>query len=493
MIEGGIIALAFTVLSLLFFFYLGYQNSTSAETADEFWFSGRELDSTSQFFTWFASVVAFSSGILYYMQVVERWGYAVYFASILSYIFGLLIAVFVALKSKVDFSKFRTVGGLVEGEGNRPKSGVLIDWLNFFSAMALVYIEIGIGVKIFSLLFKEPNLVLEMIMFASLAAIPFFYIRMGGFTAIVRSDVWQGILILIGLTAFLFYFLFWEGILSFPKPRWFAPTPSVGSNELLIYVVFAWLVNVTSIVPQAGLWQRLASVRQSEHSLFMRWLVPAAAVCGAMLVFFAYVLVASFILASGGGASSIGDVVRPILGGGDVAVEFIFPLVFVGFVAAMISSADSAALSAIMSVYGRRDVTNIGSDTWLMRRSKSLRTLLVSLGFLFAIHLYVETIGPGFGEIFLPAIFFLFSQLSIVAPVFVASIYVPKRLRSDLTIFVSVAIAWIVLLSATFTETFGKGLEGNLVGAIFGLTIVTVGCLKTGLLDFAKNVVKKGR
>ncbi|WP_209347929.1 hypothetical protein [Pontixanthobacter sp. CEM42] len=442
MIEGANIALSLTAISLAFFFYLGQRNRILSEGSDDFWFGGREISQKAHFFTWLASAVAFSSAIVYYMQVTSIWGYWVYFGSILTYIIGLLAAVFIVSRYDFKLSEFETTGRMVETRSGNRYAGIIVDGMNALSLLALVYIEIGLGVKIFSFLFSESNLLFELFCFSALISIPYFYIKLGGFRAIVSSDIWQGVLIVLGL-AFLLVFFLSGGITgSTVSAKDFWPQPSVGFDKILPYLMFALVVNFFTSIPQVSVWQRFAASANTANKY--RTALLAIIVVG--LVFALYIGLAGAYINAGKPVGSIADIFTPIVDSGPVATQVIFPLVFVGFIAALVSSADSASLAATMTIFGRRRLgASADAGAWQQQRSRATTFLAVAFLAMLLFHTYVETVGTGFASVFLGIIFYLFSQIAVAAPIVVLAVVSPSRLRSDRAVCSGLLIAWSIM------------------------------------------------
>ena len=473
MIGGGGTALALAAICLGFFFFLGYRNRQLSDDSTEFWLAGGKISNAAQFFTWFASIIAFSSAIFYYMQITAIWGYWVFIGSIGTYIFGQIVAVGIISKSGIQLDAFETVGRLVEERGGCALTGRAIDYMNALALFALVYIEIGLGVKIFSSLFPSAGIEFELLCFVALAAIPFFYIRLGGFQAIVRSDVWQGILIFIGLACFLMFVGFFMQGTSTDGP-FSIPKPNVGFDEVWPYLGFAAVVNLLISVPQVSVWQRFAA--SSEGS--KKYLYAIGGICAAALTFTLYVFVANGYLESGLSVNTVADVFAPISSGPPIVIEVLFPLIFVGFVAALVSSADSASIGAIMALFGRNNI-HLTTREWTDKKNKALYVLAIALVGMFIFHIFVETTGSGFFSVFLTVIFYLYSQLAIAAPIVVLAALAPNRLRGDVTSTIGLFIAWFITTVGFLAPSWiaksipfaSEVFEGNYTG---GMTTVLI-------------------
>lgn len=442
MIDGASTALVLFFASLSFFFYLGYRRKLIDKSSDDFWYAGRNISSKSQYFTWFASTIAFSSAILYYMQVASIWGYWIYIGSIGSYITGQLISIYLVSRSKVNLREFETLGKFVEERSGSKNLGWVIDIMNTLQLFALVYIEIGLGVKIFTGLFtfQGSALPFEIFAFLALASVPYFYIKLGGFSAIVGSDLWQGLLIILGLFCLIIYFLIYHSADVAGNVSALFPAPIAGGQQIFAYIVFACLVNLVVGIAQMAVWQRLSAASESEN----RYRLAGVGVLCAGLVFCFYIALASVYLTIGNPIEVPSDLYLPIVESGGFAAKFLFPLVFVGFLAALISSADSASMTGTMTIFGRESRT-LQSTEWEKSKGKALMGLMFALGALFLFHIYIETIGSGFANVFLSIIFYLFSQLALAAPVVAVAALAPTHLRDSRTIILGLITSWVAL------------------------------------------------
>ncbi len=471
MVAGGDLVLMAVALSLIFFFYLGYRARLGIGSNDDFFFAGRTASPVAFFFTWFASTIAFASAALYYMQVSALWGYWVLVGSIGTYAFGQWAALSIALKSKVDFNTFDTVGGLIEGRTGSATLGKVVDYMNALSSGSLVYIELGLGVALFSFLFPDAPVAFAFFILIALSLICFAYISLGGFRAVLESDVWQGILIIIGLIALMGVAtsLLFANLESARPALSLAPT--VGSDEIIAFLLFALIANATLVTPQIGIWQRLASTGNSAFKMK----VGAYSIAASAVVFALYVLIAGVYQGAGQPISSPADIFAPVTTFGDLGVYVLQPLIFLGLFAALISSADSSAIAAATAVFGHQSQQSTGDK--INRSRFFLLTLFATVIGCYALATFVF---DGFMATFLPVIFWLFSQLSIVFPAVLAVLLYPERMRSPRSMLIGLGLGWLSITIGTLTPLFGTGTIGGLWGMVVGFALCMTFTFKLG-------------
>lgn len=465
--ETILITIVITGISLIYFFYIGLRSSYARKSDEDYFLANRKISGSNLTNTWAISSISFGATILYYMQIVNIWGFWVLIGSILTYVIGQFFSLKLATSAKVDLSKFRTIGVFVNEKLEHKSLGRFIDILNFIAAWALLYIELGLGVKIVSIFFPETNLFIEIAILLTLSLIIFGYIYLGGFKAIIESDKWQLRLVLLGTLAisFVAFAVLYDGAENNRVLINLLPTAS--NEQIIMYILFAAIVNFTYAIPQAQIWQRLAATEKGQKPLMngLKGIMITA------LFFALYVIIAGVYRADGTIITAPIDIFSKINLLGNIGNELIYPLVFNGFICAMISTADSAAFSGIYSIFATRDFEN--ETEWPKVRKKSNILLIFMLISVIMFYVLFEVYFNGYLGIFLSIIFYLFSQLTIASPVVIGILLFKPYLRKKNIIFYGTIISWIFLTVTTISGVFGEGLIGNL----YSTSIAFVMCI----------------
>lgn len=402
----NILALTATLFSLIIFLQLGFSASRRVKDSKSFLFAGRGISGTYFQHTLVASGTSLATVLVFFLTTGRMYG-IVFLINLLTFILGQYWFFRLAERSDADLQKFTTLSEFV---GTRTKSRILF-WIvriiTLSAFMGVMFIEILLGVTIFDYFVSIPNS--ELVAFLLISVLMLSYIALGGFAAVVDSDSWQFKLMIAGAISLLVFILFFYK----PEGEWSiadALRPSAGLPAVVTLILNATLVNFTLPLCQLSSWQRVAAVGNWEtvRQNFTKGLWKIIFVWGAFIIF------SWGISGSSTEIGSVGGLFDLLRGHGPVVAYILYPVVFMGLVSALLSTADSAAMAISLEVFYRAEASD---REWRFQRGIYVAA---SATFLF-------TLGVGFmlfhshaKQYFVHLVFVLFSQVVVMFPILYA-------------------------------------------------------------------------
>lgn len=480
----------FSLIALGLFFVIGLQARMVTRTAEDFWFSHFSMTGSNLSFTWAVSFVSFGIGLFYFMSLVPLYGYWVLLGSMLSYFIGnWIVARFVDRDQVVQLQRDKyTIGAYIENVTKSVRLGRLIDMSNVLAYFGMLLAEVFLSVGLLSFWFPESAFQAEIWAAVAFCAIILCYMAMGGFRAIVASDRWQAYLLILGTLAFVVAAGVFVG--EAEGDVRFSLAPAASTSEIFFYVLFAFVVNINYVVPQIASWQRVSATQHSQRKGGL-W-VGIALIFGFYLV---YIFCSALLNSNGHPIEDVSDVFTPVLGIGRVGITILLPLVFVGFVSSVLSTADTAALSAALSLLGRRLAlqhqverqseavktalprsrgsrrTEFQADTsprqsrvdeeFRRERSAAMKVIAAMLTLIIFMFLWYKLSGSDFRNVYLQIVFFFVSQVIVGGPIMMAILSGRTRLTKERVLFWSGSSAWLLIIG------------GSLIGLMLGVREIT--------------------
>jgi hypothetical protein len=212
----------------------------------------------------------------------------------------------------------------------------------------VLLIELVIGAGIFAYFAPTfTNATLWGMLAVGLIAIA--YITIGGFEMVTQSDRWQFALVRLGLLLSLGLALIGYFAAGQPLKEIIVTFNSPLSSSLIwgTFLINAILVNLTLPTCQISSWQRFASTADKQT---FREGIRQATLRQLGWVCLGAILIAALQHAWHGPTQSIGGILDFIRSLGIVGDLIAFPLLFVGLIAALISTADSMLISLMLGV-----------------------------------------------------------------------------------------------------------------------------------------------
>ena len=317
--------------------------STDANRLEDYLFASKELgirdirESTAATYSTFATV------FFWFVALGGMYSWLLFMIPLFLYFGNALFTIYVQ-KSGVQLCEYSTIGSFLRQKSRYKPIHYLADWIIVVFLFSAILVEMVIGSGILaSMIPSLPNGQLFFIML--LAGIVILYVVIGGFRTVILSDAVQLYLTLAGIIALLVF-----SIIYLPSPqssKAFIYPPKVNWISFLAFVVSVIVVQIFGPLSQLQNWQRICGSEDQDVALKGH---RQGALVGAGL--WAMMIVAALILyVKLQGSVSFENIFEKMKVGGTFSAYALYPLLFVGFIAAMISSADSAMAALYLFLY----------------------------------------------------------------------------------------------------------------------------------------------
>jgi Na+/proline symporter len=456
MVPGGIESLALLAVSLFFFVAIGIRQSSLTTPDSEFWFAGSAFTERQLAATWSAGTLSLGLTILYYMAMTSVFGWKIFLISILTYFIGQMLFRDVATKWRRSRPADEvTVDTLVSAGTERLIIIRLAQYSGLFSLMAMLYAELHFSSLLINSLLANSGRAAPTMLFVLSVIVVALYVLFGGMRATVESDRWQ-LLLLYGAIMTLVVL---AGVLlaTGTTPRFSSPLPwfstSITQVDTLSYFGFGLAANILPLLCQNSLWQMASSTKADN--------VASGSILGIQRTFviFVIVILVAFVINGKGQPVSPDVLVQSMIALGQFGSHLLLPLMFVGLLAAMLSTADNLLLSSALTV---RNLLN-GSSLGVWHKLQPIRQRILLIGGLGALQvvayvLVTHVLRQEFSNYFLSLVFFLFSQAAPFGVIVLLSVLAPHRLRRSWVLPAGVILGWLLDFSA-FVVATGTGLQ----------------------------------
>ncbi len=465
-VYSSVITFSLSVATVLWFLYIGIKNKSRKESAADFFIFGHSLKRSGFFRSYAAASTSLGTVIFFFVILGFNHGVYILFSPI-----TLLIGVFLFNKlflPKVpeyffDKNHPHFMGTLGEFIKERYKSRIvslMVMAISLCGLLAILIIELFVGVSIFSIFDMEP---LDSIALVLIAFVVWIYTSLGGMRSVVITDRIQLWVLILPVTI-LFLFLVFElgGYRAFSMENLFPNDPIFEGGFLLPWPMLANILVVNVLLTPSLLrtWQMTASTssRSDVSGGMMRGAVLTvcltALFVGLGLTFFKGVFV--------GTEPSLHNLLETLLTAPSPFLSMVLlPCFFVSCLAAIFSTVDSALLPIVHSLWVEVR-TRKGVEPKRMPLEPATDAPLISAGILgFALLLYF-VIFRLLGFDLISWMFTIFSFSIVIAPTVIFALRMnPEVLASSLgkmAAFGSLSTGFIVAVSLT--------LVGNRTGNI---------------------------
>lgn len=454
MVTGGMESLALFALSLLFFILIGIRRSTLKASAAQFWHAGRNISAEQLSATWSAGSLSLGLVILYYMTMTSVFGWKIFIISILTYMIGQFVFRHVAVKWRLNNPDTEvSVEELVtSGTGQK----VLITFAQLsglFSLMAMLYAELFFSSLFINSLLGSSSSWASTCLFLVSIIIVSLYVLFGGMLALIEADKWLLYLIYGAVSTLVLLAII---LLANGTPvkyestlPWFVG--SLETPDTLSYFLFGLAANILPLLCQNSLWQMASSTKTDDVSTGTLW--------GIMKTFFVITIIifVAFVINGDGKRVTTDILVQSMTALGNFGSYFLLPIMFVGLMAAMLSTADNLLLSSALSI---KHLTYNYKILNLNRFGEVKERIILVVGVsLLQISVYIfvtHIMRREFFDYFINLVFYLFSQAApFGVVVFLSALYPYKIRRSGLLVF-GILLAWLIDFAA-FIYTVSTG------------------------------------
>lgn len=346
-----ILALGLTFLTLFIYFVIGARRKSEVKTLDDFFFYGRSLDRPGYTKTFVATSISLATVLFFFLDYGGIFGMAL-ILSPLSYSIGAWIFLRILpklrnsgfLKSGTTLHNF--LGNAFDHSAMRYSSAAI----SILGYLGIFVVELYVGVEVFKLFSTTSQWTAIVAIFLMLLILIYTYL--GGYKAVIDTDRVQLFLIGTGTVLGLFTLLFLSQTSTPVHPLNFLPLPFPFLPVSFIIVILVG--NIPFQILRMSHWQRAAAVADIEKikqglgrgilQNFGWWFLFL--LMGVLLYH-----IADFTdpatKTTRLGAIVFLDLLRQ---SNALYSYFVYPILFTGFIAALMSTADTI-FAAILTSY----------------------------------------------------------------------------------------------------------------------------------------------
>ena len=202
-----ILALSLGCFVLIVFFIIAIRHESLKLGLNHFLFGLKDLKSNSFSATLIASGTSLATVVFFFLTTGKMYGLWLIIAPI-SYSFGLLLLkrIFEKISNEIPYDQLGTISQFLEYRTGSKLLGLLADLCSVLGFIAILLIEVIIGVQIFNYFVEVENI--QLFAFISIMVIISVYVLHGGYRAVIESDQWQYRLMVAGIYILFFYVLY---------------------------------------------------------------------------------------------------------------------------------------------------------------------------------------------------------------------------------------------------------------------------------------------
>lgn len=375
----------------------------------------------------------------------------------------------------VPFGNLNTIGTYIRSKSSFKPLHYFSDFVVAVFLFSTLLVEIVIGSAILAAMI--PNVPGNQLFFVILLTVVVItYVIIGGFRAVILSDAVQLYLTVGGVLALLVFSLAYIKSPTDGASLLYAPSITVPS--LLAFLVSVLAVQLFGPPCQLQNWQRISAAKVQEEAFRAhRQGAVFGAVLWSLMIICALILHVKF-----QGIVSFKNIFAEMKGSDLFAAYALYPLVFVGLIAAMISTADSAMAALYLFLYDRlKQRRKEFSPTFLHNIAVGIVLFVLILSVYLANQTTVQALA-------ISVIYFLFNQLIVVFPIFFFFLVLGKvqktedgkkavaqiqgKIERNLTL--ALVIGWISVFSMSTVGYFSGLLNWIMFASASGVAVAWI-------------------
>lgn len=413
------------------FVIIGLQGYRSIRTSEDYFLAGRTVGTVDFGRSFAAASTSLATVLVFFVTLGIDNGIYILYAPI-TYCLGVIIFVRVLLP-KIEAHGFFQAAGQTSGAWSDTLGGYLFSryqskvvelavlLMAIVGLMSILLIEMYVGVQIFRVYVKEEFADVAIVV---IAAIVLTYSGMGGMRAVVRTDKWQ-LFIMFGVSSGLLIWLCWQVWSQGHQVTWnnFFPRPVIFQGGALLPVPLLFnmtVVNILLIPAMLRTWQMAAAAPNA--GVVARGMYRGAFGTFILTSIFVLIGILFFLHVYPNSERSLVGLLGALSSSGSWLEQYVlFPAFFLCCLSALISTADSAILPIIHTIWF--DILGkTGDEKW--DHSDPFRLCVYVLALALLLYFIVFRL-LGFDMV--SWLFTIFSFMIIAAPTIVCAVLLPER------------------------------------------------------------------
>jgi Na+/proline symporter len=500
-----LVALLLVLATLFWFLIMAKRRSDEIVDIDEFLFYGRSLEAKGYKRTFVATGISLATVLTFFLDFGGQFGYAL-LVSPIAYLAGvwLLLRALPALRSTGYLEKGTTLHSFLGRVYRSTQVRLVTGAVSLLGYVGILIIELHVGVTVFSAIYSSTAALAATVVLLTVTIL--LYTWLGGFKAVVDTDKVQLALILLGTISGLVFLTY--SVFRRPEVLEQFPLELLDPNPLklpLALLVVMLVGNIPLQIARMSNWQRIAAVGNEAK--------VRTGLSGAIWMTFAFwlvfntmgILLAALVPAGEETGMRTVYLLELMSGHGGPVAIVLYPILFVGLVAALISTADSILIPILTAwLYDFRlhrelhDAEGWGREEEQVNLESHLRLARggVKWFLMIVIALYILLVYAAKFD-FVSLLFVFFNQqLVLFAPVICALSGRRLDSRSARTAtIIAVVVGWLSVWAVTIVGTLSE--TPDLVfyaaavgfGASLAISLGGSAALRASFLESIKRIV----
>jgi len=451
------LALFGVILSGCIFFLYARFYVQAENTIDGFFLANNSVSIKELSNTFSAATVSLASSIIFFICAHREYGYLMGVGPLFLCLVQFLLLRF-ASRVSLNFKQVRSIADIWSHAFSGKIIPRTIALLCAFSCLLGMFAELLVGSEIFSTFLPDTSFY-KALCFFLLGLTTLGYVRFGGYRAIIKTDTWQLFLLFLATIAMILF--------SIQSPILDNSTLEVVFSKLFSYNASGWslfiflfwvcLLNVFYSVMDLAQWQRMAALK-SDASASIKFLLS---LWKWGVVFLLPMMCFVLLYAKGNQYDTMSEFLNIVkTQGGSLGVIW-FPLIVIGFAAALFSTADTLMIAAMYALFDKHILLGKFERSNSTEREKLIKQYItgfsIILFFLLSVLYYIQ--HSKLSELIIPIMYAVWGQMSVVAPLIIYALYRMYYNRSFIyltktqinIILSSLITGWIIILAGSMT------------------------------------------
>lgn len=481
-----LVALAGIIISSLVLLWYAQKYRTQKISVDQFLINNQSLSGSEFANTFAATTLSLASTIIFFIEAHQAYGWLMgigplFFFAIQFYLLRTISNL------EIDLKNIRTVADLWYAVFPSKAISRSIAIITVITILMAFFIELWVGSVILTT-FLPKTAEFKACSFCALAVIVLLYVYNGGYAAIIKTDRWQLWLMILTSVAIVYFALVAPIINTSLKSESLLLFQLLSYNEggwsLLIFLLWACIINLCFGFADLTVWQRMAASRSVQESYYglLRGIWK-------MFVIF-WLPMMSFILLyiKGYNYHTMEQFLELVLHTESGILGYvIFPLIVTGFATALFSTADSFMIACMYGLFDHSTFLPIIEKVPPQKREKTIKKYLVgsTLGLIIILSLLYYIHNNDIAGWIMPLFYAVFGLAATVAPLAIYAFHhhrknlVPIKvtpLKNGILIF-TLLLGWSTIIAGSFAEA-STGLHYySHLALLVALIIVCLGLL----------------
>ena len=471
----------------IFFLLYSKKKEIFNPSLEQYLLANKQINKKDFAGSFIASGVSLGGWIIYFISCHKIYGWLMLIGPVFYVITNVIFLVVLNKINPIQIG-YKTVSELWFAVFPCKKIAKYISIMSALACLFLFFVEVHVGSAILYLLLPE-NILFKHLSFFFIGLTVLAYAYQGGYLTVVKTDILQLALICIAtLTLFILAI--------------FIPTQHGYNNNMisrlfsyqqpnnLVGIFVAWVImnNVCGCLVEPSALQRINAAKNVKEALLGILNSMWSFVLVLSILFFSFML----IYIKGYSYNNLEEFLYILKNQTGTLKFIIYPIIIVGFSAALFSTADTNAIAVIYNICDKNTFANIFQKDHSEQRAFLKKLMIWVFGSIILLMTLLQyTMETKLGVLITPALFILWGTLSMIAPLNVYALYrlIHKlpTMKANLSQKINLLIFFVLHISMIIYGAIKAFITEQLVYihlfSLVGITIMSIGVLALAWLD----------